>query len=130
MPYSPLAQGLLTGRYQRDWQFKKDDWRLNLPLFQPDHFERCVEAAEAMKPIAAKYGKSLAQLTLNWLNTQPGVTSSIIGARNAHQLEDNLGACGWQIDEADMDVLDHISRRVTDQLPNYLYFFSTTQSEG
>jgi aryl-alcohol dehydrogenase-like predicted oxidoreductase len=128
MPYSPLAQGLLTGRYQRDWQFKKDDWRLNLPLFQPDHFARCVEAAEAMRPIAARYGKSLAQLAINWLNAKPGVTSSIIGARNARQLEDNLGACGWKISEADMEALDYIGRRVTDHLPNYLYFFFTMQS--
>jgi aryl-alcohol dehydrogenase-like predicted oxidoreductase len=125
MPYSPLAQGLLTGRYQRGFQFKKDDWRLNLPLFQSPQFEKCIEATEALRPIAAKYGKSLAQLALNWLNVQPGVASSIIGVRNSRQLEDNLGAIGWTINPEDMTALDRISLLVTDTLPNYLYFFYT-----
>jgi myo-inositol catabolism protein IolS len=125
MPYSPLAQGLLTGRYTRGWQFSENDWRRNLPLFQPEHFERCIEAVEAMRPIAARYDKSLAQLALNWLITQPGVTSSIIGARNMHQLENNLSSDGWTISPEDMAALDTISHQVIDTLPSYLYFFMT-----
>ena len=52
-----------------------------------------------MKDAAAKTGKSAAQISLNWVLHRRGVTAPIIGARNLTQLEDNLGAVGWELDD-------------------------------
>jgi aryl-alcohol dehydrogenase-like predicted oxidoreductase len=49
--------------------------------------------------VAAEAGKTPSQVALNWVVHRPGVTSPIIGARNMTQLEDNLGAVGWHLEE-------------------------------
>ncbi len=54
---------------------------------------------EAVQKVAAATGKSEAQVALNWVVSQPGVTAPIIGARNVTQLDDNLGALGWSLDQ-------------------------------
>ena len=59
--------------------------------------ERNWRTLEVVGKISEQTGRSYAQIALNWLLRQPGVTAPIIGARNMAQLEDNLGATGWQL---------------------------------
>lgn len=121
--YSPLAQGILTGKYSKGTTFKEGDGRRNAPLFEPGRFEECVKVAEALKPFAEKYGKTQGQVAINWLISQKCVASAIVGARNAAQAEENCGAGGWRLSEEDIKAIDLIGKRVTSKLPKYRSFF-------
>jgi aryl-alcohol dehydrogenase-like predicted oxidoreductase len=76
-----------------------------------------------MRPIAAKHGKSLAQVAINWLRMQRGVTSVIIGSKRPKQVEENVGAAGWDLPPGDLAALDRISRVVTDHVPDQPSFW-------
>ena len=66
---------------------------------------------DTLVAIAGETSKTPAAIALNWLLARPGVTAPIIGARNMTQLEDNLGATGWQLDNAQTKRLNDISAR-------------------
>ena len=116
MAYGSLAYGLLTGTFTEDMDFGQDDWRaargklgpINLfqTLFGPEYFPRNLQAVNALKPMAARYGKSLPQFALRWTLSNPVVSTALVGCRNVKELEDNVGAIGWSISEADMREID------------------------
>ncbi len=116
IPYSPLAQGLLTGKFNRDNRPQGDNREGNA-LFKGETYDKAVDAVEQFKSIAEKYGVSTGNLSLQWLLGQPGVTSVIVGARNAEQASDNAKAAGFQISDEDRAAIDRIGRTVTDTLP-------------
>jgi myo-inositol catabolism protein IolS len=122
--YSPIAQGILTGKFTKDWRFREGDKRKTTPLFQEGLFEECLEVADALKPYAKRHGKTQGQVAINWVTSQPGITSAIVGARNAAQMKENMGAAGWRLSGDELAEIDKIGRRVTDKLPKYENFFS------
>jgi aryl-alcohol dehydrogenase-like predicted oxidoreductase len=65
---------------------------------------------ETVAQVAQEEGKSPAQVAINWLLQQPGITAPIIGARNLEQLENNLGASGWSLSAEHLTRLDAVSR--------------------
>lgn len=101
-PWSPLAGGFLTGKYQRrgstfDGQGRLDKLRaLSSPMLR-NLTERHWRVLDALIDAAGKLGKKPAQVALNWSATQPGATSAIFGANSLAQLQDNLGAAGFEI---------------------------------
>lgn len=128
--YSPLAQGLLTGKYTSDRIFAEDDMRRQAPLFIGDNYARALAAVEKLRPFAEKYGCSLAQLAVAWAIATPGITSAIIGARNERQMSENLGSVSFTISCEDWAAIDRIGRTVTDLMPHYKTFFSTDLEEN
>ena len=115
--YSPLAQGLLTGKFSKDNRPGENDNRSGNALFQGEVFDKAVAAVDELKAIAAKYGKTTGQLSLQWLLSQPGMTSVIVGARTAEQVQGNIAAAGFAISTEDLQEIDRIGRTVTDSLP-------------
>ncbi len=113
--YSPLAQGLLTGKFKRGHKFEEGDNRAGNKLFSGENYERAQNALDKLRPLADKYGVSVGQLSLAWLVAQP-MTSAIVGARNAEQAVQNAAAGDVEIDEDDLDAIDEIGRTVTDRL--------------
>lgn len=121
MAYGSLAYGMLTGTLTEESAFEKGDWRSkggrlgNINLFQhlfgPDHFLKNLRAVEDLKAIAAKYGKSLPQLALRWTTSNPIVSTALTGCRNPREVDDNAGALGWSIADADMKEIDEIFAR-------------------
>lgn len=121
MAYGSLAYGMLTGTLTEESAFEKGDWRAkggrlgNLNLFQhlfgPDHFLKNLRAVEDLKAIAARYGKSLPQLALRWTTSNPVVSTALTGCRNPREVDDNAGALGWSITDADMKEIDKILAR-------------------
>jgi len=106
LPYGPLAGGMLTGKYRPGEEPPPDtragggertargmSFRMN---------ERGFAIADAVGAVADQLGKTPAQVALKWVATRTGVTSPILGARTPEQLNDNLGALGWDLD-ADLD---------------------------
>ena len=102
IPYSTLAQGLLTGKYQKGAVF-----------------------TDGRSQISAKYGKTPAQGAIAWLLQTQGITAPIVGAKNGRQAQENLKAAGWQFSKEDYDVIDRASRRFMEGLPHYTLFFNT-----
>ena len=98
-PWSPLASGLLTGKYTRE---KQDEGRLaktagsGNPAFEK-FSEQNFEIVDALLQVAKEIGRSPAQVALNWITKRPGVTSTIIGASKLSQLEDNLTALEFEL---------------------------------
>jgi myo-inositol catabolism protein IolS len=109
MPYSGLAQGLLTGALSRSTAFVEGDERRTTVLFQPGTYERALDAVEGLRPIAAKYGKSVPQLAVQWLTSRPGVSAPLLGARTVHEMKENAGSVGWSIAAADVIEIDRLT---------------------
>jgi myo-inositol catabolism protein IolS len=121
MAYGSLAYGMLTGTLSEEKAFEKGDWRAkrgnlgNLNLFQhlfgPEHFLKNLRAVEDLKGVAKRYGKSLPQLSLRWTTSNPVVSTALVGCRSAGEVDDNVGALGWTISDADMKEIDAIFAR-------------------
>ena len=118
MAYGSLAYGMLTGTLSEESAFEKGDWRSrrgklgNINLFQhlfgPDHFLNNLRAVEDLKAVAKRYGKSLPQLALRWTLSNPVISTALVGCRNPREVDDNVGALGWSISDADMNEIDAI----------------------
>jgi myo-inositol catabolism protein IolS len=91
LAYSPLAQGLLTGKLGPELELADGDNRRDNRLFQPPLRARAHAVVEAMRPLAAARGITLAQLALAWVAGQPG-TAAIAGARTPAQSRENAAA--------------------------------------
>ncbi|GAA4322703.1 aldo/keto reductase [Pigmentiphaga soli] len=108
MVWSPLAGGLLSGKYGRGVQAEAGSRRTHFD-FPPVELERAYDCIDAMRRIADAKGVSVARIALAWLLHQPAVTSVIVGAKRVEQLDDNLAATGVALDEAELAALDAAS---------------------
>lgn len=121
MAYGSLAFGLLTGTFTEEMDFGTQDWRsrqgnmgsikMFAALFGPEKFKDNVRAVEQLEKIAARYDKSLPQLALRWATSHPAVSTALVGCRTVSEVEDNVGALGWSIDDADLAEIDAIFER-------------------
>ncbi len=107
IPYSPLAGGFLTGKYKKGEPLP-DSVRVNAVK---DRFmnEKGWSVLEQVELLAQKYNASISQIALAWLLHKPVISSPIIGPRNSHQLNDNLGSIDIRLSEEDMNILDQVS---------------------
>jgi len=108
MVWSPLAGGLLSGKYDREGKGPQGS-RRNSFDFPVVNKERAFACVEAMRTVAKAHDSTVARVALAWLLAKPWVMSIIIGARNTEQLEDNLGAAKLSLTADDMKKLDEIS---------------------
>jgi aryl-alcohol dehydrogenase-like predicted oxidoreductase len=115
LAYSPMAQGLLTGKFGLSHKFDMKDNRARNRLFRGDIAERAHLALIRLRPIAERYDLNLGQLALAWVITQPG-TSGIAGARKEDQVLENARAAEVRLSEADQKEMDVIGRTVTDPM--------------
>jgi len=108
MVWSPLAGGLLSGKYGRDTK-TKEGRRVNFD-FPPVNKEKAFDIVDVMRKIAEDKGVSVAQIALSWLLHQPVVSSVIIGANKTEQLADNLISVNVQLKESELKELDAVSK--------------------
>jgi aryl-alcohol dehydrogenase-like predicted oxidoreductase len=109
MVWSPLAGGLLSGKFGRDQPVQPGNRRTNFD-FPPVDRDRAYDCIDAMKPIASSKGISVARIALAWLLHQPQVTSVIVGAKRAEQLADNLAATQVDLRADELQSIDAVSR--------------------
>jgi aryl-alcohol dehydrogenase-like predicted oxidoreductase len=107
IPYSPLAAGFLSNKYLRD-QAEPESARIN-GVRRRYFNEKSWAEHDVTKKMAEQMGKSISQVALAWLLTDPVITSPIIGPRNHEQLVDNLGAAGFRLSREEKDILDSAS---------------------
>lgn len=108
MVWSPLAGGLLSGKYSREGSAEAGSRRTTFD-FPPVQMERAYDCIDVMRGIADKRGVSVAQVSLAWLLQRKVVTSVIIGAKRIEQLDDNVAATALRFDADELMALDQVS---------------------
>src|SRR5690606_9797887 len=115
LPWSPLAGGWLTGKYQRDsaptgaTRLGEDNERGMEAYARRYADERVWRVLDAVREIADGRGVPMGRVALAWLNDQPAVTSVILGARTVEQLDDNLAAAGLHLSAEEIETLSRAS---------------------
>ncbi len=97
LAYSPLVQGLMTGKITLEREFEEDDLRHGHPWFTRENRQKVLDMLEHVKPIAENHDATLAQVALAWVVAQPGLTAALAGARNERQVEENAVAGDIQL---------------------------------
>ena len=114
IPWSPLAGGILTGKYKDSMSAAPKGTRVG-DSSSPDYYkryenERTKNVIAKLEEIAKETGRTMAQVALNWVISNPAVTAPIIGVRNLDQLSDNIGATGWFLNAKQVDDINQASR--------------------
>lgn len=123
LPWSPLAGGWLSGKYRRDQRPTGatrlgEDPERGMEAYDRRNTEAFTwDVIDAVQTVADKRGVPMARVALAWVTDQPGVTSTILGARTLEQLEDNLVAGDLHLDEDEMAALDRASVPVVHDYP-------------
>ena len=121
MVWSPLAGGLLSGKYTRasEGTIEGEGRRASFD-FPPVNKERAFDLIDAMQSIGAAKGASVAQVALAWLLYQPVVSTVIVGAKRADQLADNIAACDVRLTADEIAQLDALST-LPSEYPGWMF---------
>jgi len=123
MAYGSLGFGLLTGAFGVDVTFADNDWRrrgtaFGLPLFQRESLEKEVRVADRLKALAAEEGRSLPQMALAWVLSNPAVSVGLVGMRNETELDENVAAAEWRLSDELRAAIDQVF--VDEDVPTYV----------
>jgi len=118
LPWSPLAGGFLSGKFTRDKE-KAGGSRRDSFDFPPINKEKTYDIIDVISGIGKQHGVSAAQIALAWVRLQPGITSTIIGARNIDQLNDNIKSTELQLPAEDLAKIDAVSA-LTKEYPGWM----------
>ena len=109
IPYSPQAMGFLTGKH-RGMKTAPEGTRGTIdPRMQSYFTDANFQLLDAMEEIGRGHGKSLAQVSLGWLLTDPTITAPIVGARNWEQLKESVDAAGFRLSAEEKARLDELT---------------------
>ncbi|MGD1909383.1 MAG: aldo/keto reductase [Rivularia sp. (in: cyanobacteria)] len=109
LAYSPLAQGLLTGKYAVDNSINPSGARKIDPRFSKENLQKIEPVISLLRTISEKYNCTPAQVALNWLIAQGNVIP-ISGVKTAEQVKQNAGALGWKLTDDEIIQLNEVSR--------------------
>jgi aryl-alcohol dehydrogenase-like predicted oxidoreductase len=118
MPWSPLAGGFLSGKFTRDHEVAGGS-RRDAFDFPPINKEKAYDIIDVMAEMAKKHSVSVATVALNWVINQPGITSTIIGAKTLDQLNDNIKAVHLELTADDLKLLNDVSA-LTPEYPAWM----------
>ena len=118
MVWGSMGVGLLAGAYTADTKFGANDYRgrggrpnLDGGMFAPEHWQRNVRLVDDLKPIAESRGKTMPQLALRWVLSNPAVSVALVCTLNTQELEENLGVLDWALSGEDMAQIDEVFAR-------------------
>jgi len=110
VPFSPLANGLLTGKYRRNVPLPADGRLSTMPRAAERYLTEANWArVERLGDFCAARGRTLLELAISWLLHRPGVASVIAGATTPEQVAQNVDAAGWALSREDMDEIDRLT---------------------
>ena len=110
IPYSPLAGGILTGKYRAGSKAVPNTRAYKNPGFQKRMTKEAFDKISKLRRLAAARRKTVGQLSLAWLLSHREITAPIVGARNTQQLRENLGGSGWRLKEKELAEIERIVR--------------------
>ena len=125
LPWSPLAGGLLSGKFDPDKKGPADARRASFD-FPPVNMERLPRVLTALRTVAEQTGASVARVALAWELTKPFVTSIIIGAKKPEQLVDNLAATELQLSTEHVQLLNEASA-LPPEYPGWMVDFQNSR---
>ena len=125
MPWSPLAGGFLSGKFTRKTKIAGNSRRDTFD-FPPINKEKAYDLVDLMVEMGRSYNVSVATVALNWVLKQPGITSTIIGAKTLEQLTDNIKAVDLELTPDDLRILNEASAL----LPEYPGWMVNRQLQG
>ncbi|WP_332303861.1 aldo/keto reductase [Rhizobium sp. GR12] len=105
LSYSSLALGLLSGKVGPERVFAEDDQRHGNPRFSLANREKIARLMQALEPVAAAHGASVAQAVIAWTIVQPGITFSLCGARDPAQAVENAAAARLRLTESELALI-------------------------
>ncbi|TFH64410.1 MAG: aldo/keto reductase [Gemmatimonadales bacterium] len=105
LAYSPLGQGLLTGKVGPERTFGNGDQRNFNARFSPENREKIQTMLDLFEPIAGDKGISLTQLVIAWTFSQPGCTHTLVGARSQEQARENAAAGDVTLSEGELETM-------------------------
>ena len=103
--YSPMALGLLSGKMTMDRTFPETDIRSRKQWFQPENRKRILDTLETIRPLADRHKATLGQLAIAWVIAQEGITTALVGARNAAQAVENAAAAALRLSPEDVQFI-------------------------
>ncbi|WP_111706238.1 aldo/keto reductase [Lutibacter citreus] len=113
LAYSPLERGLLTGKMKPGYKFGEGDQRASMYFFKDENLRRTNEFLQKIKPIADAKGLTLGQLVILWTLEQPGISITLVGARNAQQAIQNAKATDASLTAEEIDIINrHLNQLV------------------
>lgn len=124
--YSSIAQGILTGKFPRDLKLPAGDQRAEIVLFDPEVWPHIYDGVEQLKVMAQEINFPLAHLAIRWVLHQEGISSALVGARTAQQVEQNVQALAGDIPleffERMTEISDQVMRNIPDTGNMYRYY--------
>lgn len=120
LTHSSIAQGLLSGKYDKDTRFESDDLRSRSDYFQGEAFSKNLEVLEKVRLIARKLNKTTSQIALRWVVENPRVTAAIVGVKNIAQVEENIQASDFTLAKEDLEFLNRVSSSPTYRYISFL----------
>jgi len=106
--YSPMGRGFLTGKIKSRSDLAEDDWRLTLPRFSEENFDKNFKLVEAIETMAKEKGCTPAQLALAWLLSQGEDIVPIPGTRRVERLEENAAAVNIELSRHELEQIDAV----------------------
>jgi aryl-alcohol dehydrogenase-like predicted oxidoreductase len=114
LPYTPLFQGLLAGRFLDSVDFSSADIRNENPKFSGDLFKLYQDIARKLKEFSDEIGHPMSEVSLNWLRQKPEVTAIIAGVSSVKNLNRNLNCFEWELTPEELSVINGIIEPVRD----------------
>jgi methylglyoxal reductase len=111
LAYSPLGNGLLTGKITPERKFNEGDLRRMNPRFGRKNLEKIAKMLAEMKPIADEHKITFTQLVIAWTISQPGMTVALCGARNAEQAIENAKGGGIALSAEEIEIIDEAVKK-------------------
>jgi len=108
LAHSPLAKGVLTGRYTTGHVFAADDERAQMARFQGDEFSRLLAWTVPLRRWAEERGHTLLELAIAWVLSHPAVTVCLCGAKSPEQIDDHVRAASWRLSTDDRRDIDRL----------------------
>ncbi len=115
--YSPLQQGVLTGTLRSVAELADIDFRRSNPHFNEPELSLNLKLVDGLRPIAQKYGRSVAQVAIAWVLRKPEVTSALNGARAISEIEDSILAGDFSLSAGDIATIDRLLEKREKELP-------------
>jgi aryl-alcohol dehydrogenase-like predicted oxidoreductase len=130
LPWSPLAGGLLSGKFDLESDEKGPEGSRRASFdFPPVDRSRAAACLRALRPVAAAHDTSVARVALAWMLQKPHVTSVIIGAKSEQQLDDNLAATELKLSAEELKALDEASA-LPPEYPGWMVAFQNRDPRG
>jgi aryl-alcohol dehydrogenase-like predicted oxidoreductase len=106
--YSPLAHGLLTGKFDEDTSFPDDDWRSSSDVFEGEEFRTNLGKVRELEGLAEELGHSVTEIAVAWTLAQPGVHVAIVGARKPSHIEGSAPAGDLELSAEQVERIERI----------------------